>query len=72
MLCCAVLCRSLREEVYKAYYTRATEGDLDNTPIIDKVGQVNRHNINASQYDSYFTKHTRAVAKQMKGQAVSH
>ncbi|KAL5705519.1 oligopeptidase A [Ranunculus cassubicifolius] len=29
--------RSLREEVYRAYVTRASSGDLDNTPIIDQI-----------------------------------
>ncbi|KAH1073179.1 hypothetical protein J1N35_025507, partial [Gossypium stocksii] len=27
--------RALREEVYRAYITRASSGDLDNTPIIN-------------------------------------
>eukprot|EP00879_Flechtneria_rotunda_P025409 GHRR01027001.1.p1 GENE.GHRR01027001.1~~GHRR01027001.1.p1 ORF type:complete len:242 (+),score=95.30 GHRR01027001.1:106-726(+) len=29
--------RPLREEMYRAYVTRASAGDLDNTPIIDKI-----------------------------------
>nr|DAD22195.1 TPA_asm: hypothetical protein HUJ06_023658 [Nelumbo nucifera] len=29
--------RSLREEIYRAYVTRASSGDLDNTPIIDQI-----------------------------------
>lgn len=29
--------RALREQMYKAYISRASEGDMDNTPIIDKV-----------------------------------
>ncbi|XP_057961566.1 probable cytosolic oligopeptidase A isoform X2 [Malania oleifera] len=29
--------RSLREEVYRAYVSRASSGDLDNTAIIDKI-----------------------------------
>jgi hypothetical protein len=29
--------RALREEMYRAYITRASSGDLDNTPIIEQV-----------------------------------
>lgn len=29
--------RALREEMYRAYVTRASTGDNDNTPLIDKV-----------------------------------
>lgn len=29
--------RGLREEMYKAYIGRAAEGEMDNTPIIDKI-----------------------------------
>ena len=29
--------RDLREEVYRAYLTRASSGDLDNTAIIDQI-----------------------------------
>jgi len=29
--------RALREEMYRAYISRASSGDIDNTPIIDKV-----------------------------------
>lgn len=29
--------RSLREEVYRAYITRASSGEMDNTPIIDQI-----------------------------------
>ncbi|XP_027076329.1 probable cytosolic oligopeptidase A [Coffea arabica] len=32
--------RTLREEVYRAYVTRASSGDLDNTPIIDQILQL--------------------------------
>lgn len=31
------LCRALREELYRAFLTRASEGDIDNTPIISQV-----------------------------------
>ncbi len=30
-------CRALREELYRAYLTRASEGAIDNTPIISEV-----------------------------------
>ena len=29
--------RALREEMYKAYMARASAGEVDNTPIIEKV-----------------------------------
>ena len=37
----AVYClyrRALREEMYRASITRASSGDIDNTPVIEKVG----------------------------------
>lgn len=38
------LCRALREEVYRAEATQASSGDIDNTPIIEKVrlGSIRR------------------------------
>lgn len=39
MSVCSVL-RSLREEMYRAYITRASSKDLDNTPIIEKILQL--------------------------------
>ncbi|CAI5490984.1 unnamed protein product, partial [Closterium sp. Naga37s-1] len=32
--------RSLREEVYRAFVTRASEGDIDNTPVITRILQL--------------------------------
>ena len=29
--------RKLREEVYRAYLTRASSGEVDNTPVIDRI-----------------------------------
>ena len=29
--------RELREEVYRAFLTRASSGDIDNTPVIDRI-----------------------------------
>lgn len=29
--------RKLREEMYRAYLTRASEGEVDNIPIIEKI-----------------------------------
>lgn len=33
-----LFCRALREEMYRASITRASSGDIDNTPIIEKAG----------------------------------
>ena len=33
----ALRCRELREEVYRAFLTRASGGDIDNTPVIDRI-----------------------------------
>ncbi|CAI5928882.1 unnamed protein product [Closterium sp. NIES-64] len=32
--------RGLREEVYRAFVTRASEGDIDNTPVITRILQL--------------------------------
>jgi len=34
--------RELREQVYRAYITRASEGDLDNTPLISRILELRR------------------------------
>ena len=40
MLICAAHvrdCRALREDVYRAYLTRASSGNIDNTPLIERI-----------------------------------
>ncbi|KAH7566790.1 hypothetical protein JRO89_XS08G0235500 [Xanthoceras sorbifolium] len=36
--------RALREEVYRAYVTRASSGDMDNTPIIEQILKLRLQN----------------------------
>lgn len=45
--------RTLREEVYRAYVTRASSGDLDNTPIIDQVLQLRLEKAKLLGYNNY-------------------
>ncbi|KAK6923235.1 Peptidase M3A/M3B catalytic domain [Dillenia turbinata] len=45
--------RSLREEVYRAYVTRASGGDLDNTPIIDQILKLRVEKAKLLGYKNY-------------------
>lgn len=45
--------RSLREEVYRAYITRATIGDLDNTPIIEQILKLRLEKAKLLGYNNY-------------------
>ena len=45
--------RSLREEVYHAYVTRASSGDLDNTSIIDQTLKLRLEKANLLNYKNY-------------------
>ncbi|KAK9990913.1 hypothetical protein SO802_025898 [Lithocarpus litseifolius] len=45
--------RSLREEVYRAYVTRASGGDLDNTSIIDQTLKLRLEKANLLNYKNY-------------------
>jgi oligopeptidase A len=45
--------RTLREEVYRAYITRASSGDLDNTPIIEQILKLRLENAKLLGYNNY-------------------
>ncbi|KDP32168.1 hypothetical protein JCGZ_12629 [Jatropha curcas] len=45
--------RDLREEVYRAYVTRASSGDLDNTPIIDQIVKLRLEKAKLLNYNNY-------------------
>ncbi|TXG60039.1 hypothetical protein EZV62_014612 [Acer yangbiense] len=45
--------RALREEVYRAYITRAASGDLDNTPIIDQILKLRLEKAKLLGYNNY-------------------
>ncbi|EXC03912.1 Oligopeptidase A [Morus notabilis] len=45
--------RSLREEIYRAYVTRASSGDLDNTSIIDEILKLRLEKANILNYNNY-------------------
>ncbi|KAH9624530.1 hypothetical protein KSS87_009488 [Heliosperma pusillum] len=45
--------RSLREEVYRAYLTRASSGDLDNTEIINQILKLRLETANLLGYKNY-------------------
>ncbi|KAH7845951.1 hypothetical protein Vadar_007912 [Vaccinium darrowii] len=45
--------RTLRDELYRAYLTRASSGDLDNTAIIDQILKLRLEKANLLGYKSY-------------------
>ncbi|KAK4263036.1 hypothetical protein QN277_028515 [Acacia crassicarpa] len=45
--------RSLREEVYQAYVKRASNGDLDNTEIIDQILKLRLEKAKLLNYNNY-------------------
>uniref|UniRef100_A0A1D1XHR9 oligopeptidase A n=1 Tax=Anthurium amnicola TaxID=1678845 RepID=A0A1D1XHR9_9ARAE len=45
--------RSLREEVYRAYITRASSGDLDNAAIIDQILKLRLEKAELLRYRNY-------------------
>ncbi|KAI3931161.1 hypothetical protein MKX01_029351 [Papaver californicum] len=45
--------RSLREEVYRAYVTRASSGDLDNSPIVDQILKLRLEKAKLLGYNNY-------------------
>ncbi|MBA0739528.1 hypothetical protein Gogos_012789, partial [Gossypium gossypioides] len=44
---------ALREEVYRAYITRASSGDLDNTPIINQILKLRLEKVKLLNYNNY-------------------
>ncbi|KAL5556685.1 hypothetical protein UlMin_038921 [Ulmus minor] len=45
--------RSLREEIYRAYITRASSGDLDNTAIINEILKLRLEKAKLLNYNNY-------------------
>ncbi|RDY02506.1 Organellar oligopeptidase A, chloroplastic/mitochondrial, partial [Mucuna pruriens] len=45
--------RSLREEIYRAFITRASSGDLDNTGIIDQILKLRLEKAKLLNYNNY-------------------
>jgi len=45
--------RRLREQIYRAYVTRASEGDLDNTPVILRILRLRREQAALLGYENY-------------------
>uniref|UniRef100_A0A7N1A3X2 oligopeptidase A n=1 Tax=Kalanchoe fedtschenkoi TaxID=63787 RepID=A0A7N1A3X2_KALFE len=45
--------RSLREEVYRAYITRASSGNLDNTPLIENILKLKLEKAKLLGYNNY-------------------
>ncbi|XP_062005634.1 probable cytosolic oligopeptidase A [Rosa rugosa] len=45
--------RSLREEIYRAYVTRASSGELDNTAIIDSILKLRLEKAKLLNYNNY-------------------
>lgn len=45
--------RSLREEVYYAYITRASSGEMDNTSIIDQILKLRLEKAKILNFNNY-------------------
>ncbi|KAI0510156.1 hypothetical protein KFK09_010756 [Dendrobium nobile] len=45
--------RTLREEVYRSYIARASDGDLDNTPIIDQILKLRSEKAKLLGYNNF-------------------
>ena len=45
--------RDLREKVYKAYISRASSGELDNTPLIERILQLRQEKAHLLGFNSY-------------------
>ncbi|KAM0012130.1 putative oligopeptidase A [Helianthus debilis subsp. tardiflorus] len=45
--------RTLREEIYRAYVTRASSGELDNTPVIEQMLKLRLEKAKLLGYDNY-------------------
>ncbi|WP_017652602.1 M3 family metallopeptidase [Fortiea contorta] len=45
--------RDLREQIYKAHITRATSGDLDNNPLIDRILELRQELSNLLGYGNF-------------------
>ncbi|KAA8550258.1 hypothetical protein F0562_001942 [Nyssa sinensis] len=45
--------RSFREEVFRAYVTRASDGDLNNTPIIERILELRLEKAKLLGYNNY-------------------
>jgi oligopeptidase A len=45
--------RALREELYRAYLTRASEGDVDNAPIIERVLALRQEKARLLGFDNF-------------------
>jgi len=45
--------RTLREEIYRAYVSRASSGDLDNTEIINQILKLRLEKARLLNYNNY-------------------
>ncbi len=45
--------RELREKLYKAFITRASSGELDNNPLMERILQLRQEKANLLGYNSY-------------------
>ena len=45
--------RDLREKVYRAFLTRASDGDVDNSPLIDRILELRREEARLLEFDNY-------------------
>ncbi|MEM6733235.1 MAG: M3 family metallopeptidase, partial [Myxococcota bacterium] len=45
--------RDLREKLYRAYVTRASDGDIDNTPLLDRILSLRSEKAKLLGYDTF-------------------
>jgi len=45
--------RDLREKVYRGYLTRASEGEIDNTPLIERILELRKEEADLLGYDTF-------------------
>ena len=57
-------CRQLREDFYRAYLTRASSGDTDNTPIIEKTLALRQEKAKLLGYSNFAEV---SMAKKVRG-----
>ena len=46
-------CRDLREKLYKAFISRASSGELDNKPLVERILQLRQEKANLLGFNSY-------------------
>ena len=51
--CAVLISRPLREKLYRAFITRASSGETDNTPLIEKTLQLRQEQAQLLGFPNY-------------------